>query len=386
MNVSEDDLLNALHEVSIRVSDQVLGALSQTPLWDSINDAARYPTWWFERTEYLVGRNLKYREGDWKTVYNSLLIGGLKFSEMQDYTLLLVQVLFEIGADPTLDYYDLMRGLAKTGTEEAIRLVFSDTRVDVTAENNMGIYAACQYGNTKMVKILLSYPEVNLVVEDPLEQAVENGYLDIVQLMLADNRLKNANVTRYFILAVQEEQTDVALFLLSLDRVDPSTQNNLSIRRAAANGDAKLVSVLLSDTRVDPTSHDEQALRRAVEMGYSDVVYLLLADGRSNPRNVGEEFEKAVRANRIDVVHLLLSDGRLDPSHTTAIGEVSKIGTVEMLKVLMSDDRIRADQYRNYALRMARKFNRRDIEAQLLTDKRVRDLDEKEKKRLERNK
>ena len=51
------------------------------------------------------------------------------------------------------------------------------------------LHWACASGNTEAVKLILSYPDVNLNSQDdsgwtPLMSAVSAGYVDIIQLLL----------------------------------------------------------------------------------------------------------------------------------------------------------------------------------------------------------
>jgi ankyrin repeat protein len=63
--------------------------------------------------------------------------------------------------------------------------------------------------------------------------ASENGHLEIVQLLLAD------------------------------DRVDPSANDNYPIRIALENGHLQIVQLLLADRRVDPSALDNYAVQLA---------------------------------------------------------------------------------------------------------------------------
>ena len=60
---------------------------------------------------------------------------------------------------------------------------------------------------------------------------VKNGYLEIVQELLKDNR------------------------------VDPSANNNDAIQWASGNGHLEVVEELLKDNRVDPSANDNYAIQ-----------------------------------------------------------------------------------------------------------------------------
>ena len=71
--------------------------------------------------------------------------------------------------------------------------------------------------------------------------------------------------------------------LLNDPRVDPSADNNFSVRRASANGRVEVVKLLLNDPRVDPSADNNDAIQQASRYGNSEVVRLLLNDLRVNP-------------------------------------------------------------------------------------------------------
>ncbi len=64
--------------------------------------------------------------------------------------------------------------------------------------------------------------------------------------------------------------------LLKDSRVDPSANNNKTIRSAAKNGHTGVVRLLLQDPRVDPSANNNKAMRRACQNGHTEIVRLLL--------------------------------------------------------------------------------------------------------------
>jgi len=60
--------------------------------------------------------------------------------------------------------------------------------------------------------------------------------------------------------------------------VEPSAENNYTIRIASERGYPELVELLLQDPRVDPSDRDNEAIRIASERGHPNIVELLLLD------------------------------------------------------------------------------------------------------------
>jgi hypothetical protein len=48
-------------------------------------------------------------------------------------------------------------------------------------------------------------------------------------------------------------------------RVDPSAQDDYTIRNAAGGGQAEVVDLLMRDARVNPSAQDDYAIKRTAE-------------------------------------------------------------------------------------------------------------------------
>src|SRR5205809_1847553 len=75
---------------------------------------------------------------------------------------------------------------------------------------------------------------------------------------------------------------------LGIRYLDPSINNNFSIRWASINGHANIVNRLLQDSRIDPSADNQYAIRWASRNGHVDIVDILLRDSRVDPRAKGQ--------------------------------------------------------------------------------------------------
>ncbi|MEK6264740.1 MAG: ankyrin repeat domain-containing protein [Clostridium sp.] len=75
--------------------------------------------------------------------------------------------------------------------------------------------------------------------------------------------------------ASQKGQLDVVKFLCSLDCVDPSACDNRAVILASANGHLEVVKFLCSLDCVDPSDVNNDAVRCASRYGHLDVVKFL---------------------------------------------------------------------------------------------------------------
>lgn len=72
-------VFQSMYEISIRMSNDDLRALSQTPLWEAVKEASKHEFWWYRRVEQLVGQELTYRVGAWSIIYASVCRFGPTF-------------------------------------------------------------------------------------------------------------------------------------------------------------------------------------------------------------------------------------------------------------------------------------------------------------------
>ena len=99
------------------------------------------------------------------------------------------------------------------------------------------------------------------------------------------------------------------------DDIDVSANNNYAIRYAAENGYADIVKLLLKDKRVDPAAGYNYAIRYAAANDHYDVVKLLLKDKRVDPSaQYNEIIKKLLRrgaSKDIKLIELVFSDERV---------------------------------------------------------------------------
>lgn len=95
--------------------------------------------------------------------------------------------------------------------------------------------------------------------------------------------------------------------------VNPAELRNIAIRIACCNGHVDIVKLLLQDERVDPADDSNFAIRYASCFDHVDVVELLLQDSRVDPTSHNNwALKVASRHNNFKVVEVLLQDGRVE--------------------------------------------------------------------------
>ncbi|ORY47373.1 hypothetical protein BCR33DRAFT_764394 [Rhizoclosmatium globosum] len=185
--------------------------------------------------------------------------------------------------------------------------------------------------------------------------ACERGDLDVVKVLLTDNRV--TFLDEAFLAVCSSAHEDVLRLFLNDTRIDPSVQDNLGLVDAAKFGSVSTVRLLLADPRVDPSRRTD-LFAAAVCNSYEPeaIVKLLLEDGRSNP---GGENNAAICLatirRRAECVEMLLRDPRVDPTAQDGrpLQEAVARGISDVARLLLDDPRVDPSAFDNIAVRIA---------------------------------
>lgn len=104
--------------------------------------------------------------------------------------------------------------------------------------------------------------------------------------------------------------------LLEDSRIDPSEDDNLTLRSSILQNDVAQVKMLLADARVDPSIRENWPVRYAsCALGNAELVRVLMQDPRVDPSaNNNECLRWAIYNDNLDLIHALVKDKRVDPS------------------------------------------------------------------------
>jgi len=192
------------------------------------------------------------------------------------------------------------------------------------------------------------------------------------------NNKYNTTLSILLLGAIDEGDFDKTVNLLHDSRVDPTLRNNYALRHAAKYGYLPIVKLLLADSRVDPTALDNMAIKDAAYEGMVAIVKLLYNDKRVNKsfdisKDSNYVFNMMCREGDLDMVELLLLDDRLDPTmnNNYALRLAAEGGFYQIIEVLLADSRIDAGYDENDALNQACYHNHFDCAALLLTNEKV---------------
>jgi hypothetical protein len=123
----------------------------------------------------------------------------------------------------------------------------------------------------------------NMFAQDYLENACEEGDVEMVERLLKDSRVDpSLHLNHCFNRAFNGEHLEVLKLLLADPRVHPQRYHNVLIG-PAADGDVEIVKLLLSCPRVDPSINNDETLKVTILYDQVETMMLLLADPRVDP-------------------------------------------------------------------------------------------------------
>lgn len=236
----------------------------------------------------------------------------------------LVALLLKDGrADAASHDNEALRLAAANGHQIIVKMLLKNPSVNPTAKNNESLFSACKNGYQKVVKLLLKDTRINVSshIDKALALAIQARKTDVVVELLKDPRLADDNIQNHFELACSIGNNETVRTMLDLKKyvdkehyyyvVDPTANNNKSIRTASENGHLKIVDELLSNKDVNPGDNENDALFLAARNGHAKVVERLIMDKRVLASDgANKALEAACFSGHKDVVALILAAAR----------------------------------------------------------------------------
>ena len=244
-----------LYELAIRSDNLLLGLLSRTPSWKHMTRFANETYFWYQRTEYLVGRSLTPRQINWKTVYYNLQQADVISDQRRKYNIFVDEVLRD----------------SDTVTV-AIELGYQP--------ENRHLVTCCVEGYIETVKLLLQQPGIDPAYENsrPILAASVNDHIDVVRLLLEDGRANPTNIKHdVLIFLIGCNEIEWIKKLLSRRDITLVDSENTLLGFASGLGRIEIMKLLLADPRIDPSNldyHRRGVLSEAVDNGQLEAVTL----------------------------------------------------------------------------------------------------------------
>lgn len=284
-----------LYLLSSRLDYTELEKLCCAGLWSEILLFVKQRFWWYLRACHLFQTELNPRPGsDWRRAYlhlevTVLALGSQKTSNpftVARHNLLAVEVLIELGCDPSQDESEALALAAQDEQVEVVKLLLEDGRSHPGADDNDALVLMIEKDELEWAKRLVRDPCVDPSADRDraLRTACMLGKAEAVEVLLEDERVdpmqEGEGEPCALTEATQNGRVSVLELLLRDERCDPSGRDNEAVISAAWSGSCDAVRLLFSDPRVDPSADDNHAMRCAVDRGYGEIQKLLLADPR----------------------------------------------------------------------------------------------------------
>jgi len=177
---------------------------------------------------------------------------------------------------------------------------------------------------TNNPNIKINYREESIPKRTPFLIACENGFVDIVKLLLNDERIDVNQTDAYtpFWIACASRQIEIVKLLLNDKRVNVN-QAQIRDRRSpffyiCQSRDYELMKLLLNSQRIDVNKSESQygqtPFYRACAHGYTEVVKILLKDERVDLHK-GDIYDRgpffaSCQYGHIKIVEHILASGR----------------------------------------------------------------------------
>lgn len=355
-NRMNSDLLTL---IAARSSNDVLGVLSGTALWDTIAPQLQNQHFWYLRTAAAINLPLELAEWegnedeDWHQIYNILVLTrdrgnpfkSLDVLKRNGYNATAIKLLLELGydLDPIRDGA-ILRDAAEIGNDVTVRLLLADGRMDPVWNITLGRFA--------------------------LAQAAEGGHLAVMHTLLDDPRVKAANMG-IFRLALggvgKTNQVKAAELLLDSREYSP---DDVGVPFAAASAVGSLGVMELIWERIKPVPRGavysalvgsviegrvdslEWLLERVSDVDYNDLADAAIARDQPGPLRVLMKYSgdltpsyllERVRRESVEVLKMILEDRSLTPAEIeAAIRHAVEQDLTSLLPILLADPRVQA--------------------------------------------
>jgi hypothetical protein len=251
-----------------------------------------------------------------------------------------IDILINIGYDPSIEYEHIIENLAEWGYDNIIKFILNDPRITYIPDN--ALKKAAYNSHYEVVKLIYYHSKFKYSDSDhPIFSIINCGHCNIIKLLATDPQIKSCILEEVFtIILKQNHDYSLIEYLLNNLQINPVAYSNQAIINASISGKHKSVKLLLRDPRVDPSAQNNQAIIEASKNSV-EIVRLLLTDSRVDPSAQNNQAIIEASKNSVEIVQLLLNDPRVDPSaqNNQAIIEASK-NSVDIVQLLLTDPRV----------------------------------------------
>ena len=260
---------------------------------------------------------------------DSLLNSSLATSSMEPLSFLVSQGLI----DPTLRYgsqHDTPLMVAcQNSNVPAARFLLSRSKLTVNERNDVGetaLIIAASHGYLEAVELLLAQENIDVNARSAtsasaLSMSVKGGHEKVVNVLLDEPTLDQEHLGKALIATTEANWTAVIRKILKTGRIAESS-GNAALLNAATRGQGETVEALLGFDVNMTDEKGERLLSSTIRRGDIGVVQAL------------------VKAEALDINHNPGPSETGPPTGTPALHLAAKLGSTEMVKLLLRNPRL----------------------------------------------
>jgi len=223
---------------------------------------------------------------------------------------------------------------------------------------NDRLVTECTNGNLANVQHLITIPGIDLGYHNGLcfTKAVINGHTDIVKRLLFERDLRTqVSLDDAFFVSCDLGHVEIVKFLVTINNALELLLNlDKGLIQASGNGHLPVVSFLLSLDEIEPSTDDNEAFVLAAEGNHVDVARLLYDSGqlKLSHKQLNEIFRLCATYGRDNMLRYLVTLPGVQPasSHNVAFQGAAKYGHISTMKLLLEMTDVNAGDNNNKAI------------------------------------
>lgn len=213
--------------ICARSDDRVLKSLSRTSIWFLIREFVGGQHFWYLRTQFLLPTVSldQLDSSDWRSVYHTMSDiskkeGEEKFTRGLCGNVTCLKIMLQMGYELT---FGAMNKAIETGNPEAVRFTLLHNQKRSNEEDGYALGTAVEYDNTELLSILIEEGKIDpsMFNSHVLDSAAAYGSYRCVKRLLEDERLDpTANGNSAALVAIQNGYSDIANLILADRRMN----------------------------------------------------------------------------------------------------------------------------------------------------------------------
>jgi hypothetical protein len=202
--------------------------------------------------------------------------------------------------------------------EEAIELT---KEVDYTINGSHIVFLAAKHGHLSLVQYFVALPRIDFLGDNPLIPACEFGHYEIVEILYKKGVDPSRDICLGIRLAIQNGYLDIVKLLLMDERIDITCRNNYALKKACEGGHYEVLKHILNNNKsADASVDNNHLLLIACQNNFEKIVKLLFTYPKVKvPVNGRLALQICGKGGSINILKMLLADVEMEPTREIII-------------------------------------------------------------------